>query len=217
MIIIPTGELHPQSKAPASQDWVILEIQGTLEINQVTFQNAVLGTLELLNQENPILTIGHHTLEGKRITLSKPFALLRRKEVRSIWSTLNSAAPSRGASRSTSRAASPSRTGAHGDTAAVDHPSMQPKTPAKTPLKTPRKLTTPLQTPSKQQLHGEASTPTASQLAGMAGAYEEDEDPFTVTPEWDTVCVIRYKYIFSKRPETRTVKVDHKNAIARRS
>ncbi|TPX35273.1 hypothetical protein SmJEL517_g02232 [Synchytrium microbalum] len=189
MIIIPTIELHGQGSE--SRDWILLEVQGSLEIDDDTLQNAVLGSMQL-NKDCPVLTIGHHRLEGKRITLSKPLALIRRKEIKSIWSSKNSAAASRSASRPTSRvnsrASSPVRT--HNISNDVDGDAMD------------------------VDQGGGAQTMNSSQTTvygGMAGSAEE-VDPFAVTPEWETVCVIRYKYIFSQRPET-TVRQEHRGAV----
>ncbi|KAG1821079.1 Ctf8-domain-containing protein [Suillus subaureus] len=62
---------------------VLIELQGTLDIRcdeDTTRDGQFVGKLNLKDANKPTLTIGHHLLEGKVVTLPKPLGVMHRKE-----------------------------------------------------------------------------------------------------------------------------------------
>lgn len=72
-----------------TKEWLLVELQGEVRVNQTSTedddaeekarrQGKTLGKLMNQNSENPVLIIGNNKLEGKRMKMSKPFAILRK-------------------------------------------------------------------------------------------------------------------------------------------
>ncbi|KAG2107247.1 Ctf8-domain-containing protein [Suillus discolor] len=62
---------------------ILIELQGTLDIEcdeDTTRDGQFVGKLNLNDTNKPTLTIGHHLLEGKIVTLPKPLGVMHRKE-----------------------------------------------------------------------------------------------------------------------------------------
>ncbi|KAL4452232.1 hypothetical protein ABPG75_007894 [Micractinium tetrahymenae] len=64
----------------SSRPWALLEMQGELERKDGgSLEEAFdVGTLSVSSSGSVLLTIGYHQLEGKRVELKKPFAVLDR-------------------------------------------------------------------------------------------------------------------------------------------
>ncbi|KAG8930405.1 hypothetical protein FRC01_002831 [Tulasnella sp. 417] len=75
-----TEDLPPQLARLGSDEVVLIELQGFLEIEGEANEGeeVVVGTLSMDNPDRPTLTIGHHLLEGKVANLTKPLAVLSR-------------------------------------------------------------------------------------------------------------------------------------------
>ncbi|KAG8951281.1 hypothetical protein FRC04_006520 [Tulasnella sp. 424] len=75
-----TEELPPQLARLGSNEVVLIELQGFLEIEGEAHEGeeVVVGTLSMDNPDRPTLTIGNHLLEGKIVNLNKPLAVLSR-------------------------------------------------------------------------------------------------------------------------------------------
>ncbi|WCJ36626.1 hypothetical protein M5689_017815 [Euphorbia peplus] len=63
-------------------EWAIVELQGVVEVQpsfQHHLQNLVIGDLcRPSSQENYTFTVGYHELMGSKVTLKKPFLVLRK-------------------------------------------------------------------------------------------------------------------------------------------
>ncbi|KAL4441215.1 hypothetical protein ABPG77_011452 [Micractinium sp. CCAP 211/92] len=66
----------------SSRPWALLEMQGELERKDGgSLEEAFnVGTLSVSSSGSVLLTIGYHQLEGKRMELKKPFAVLDKAE-----------------------------------------------------------------------------------------------------------------------------------------
>lgn len=62
------------------EEWAIVELQGDLKFNSVNITNVCIGDLHFTKSGTPILIIGIHVLQGKEMTLQKPFAVLVKKK-----------------------------------------------------------------------------------------------------------------------------------------
>ncbi|KAJ6676148.1 CHROMOSOME TRANSMISSION FIDELITY PROTEIN 8 [Salix viminalis] len=67
------------------QEWVVVELQGTVELNpscfQTHLQNLQIGQLCRLSsssQESYTFTVGYHELTGSKVTLKKPLLVLKK-------------------------------------------------------------------------------------------------------------------------------------------
>jgi len=81
-------------------EWVLLELQGEVTRKRASgesvkvdedpsyFRNSTLGRLDNGDTEDPVLVIGNYRLEGKRVKLSNPLALLRRKDKENEFESL---------------------------------------------------------------------------------------------------------------------------------
>jgi len=68
------------NRAPDVHDWIIVELQGTLETKEdVHLEGKVIGNLHFDTKGTPMLVIGHHLLHGKVVDLDKPYAVLRKE------------------------------------------------------------------------------------------------------------------------------------------
>ena len=74
MVMIIPIQLHGQVKT-----WSLLELQGEL-IPNAGMDDVEIGKLEFVDGK-PVLQIGYHVLTGEVKTLSKPFAVLQKKEI----------------------------------------------------------------------------------------------------------------------------------------
>ncbi|KAH8100989.1 Ctf8-domain-containing protein [Cristinia sonorae] len=73
-----TGPLPPQLAQFGTDELVLIEMQGTLEVEGSKAGQAV-GKLTVDEKtKKPTLRIGHHLLEGKLVNLPKPLAVLHR-------------------------------------------------------------------------------------------------------------------------------------------
>jgi len=69
---------HTLAKLAGSAEVVLIELQGSLDVVGDR-RGGMIGTVSL-EKGVPRLTIGHHLLEGKWVSLSKPLALLSRRD-----------------------------------------------------------------------------------------------------------------------------------------
>ncbi|XP_011048658.1 PREDICTED: chromosome transmission fidelity protein 8 homolog [Populus euphratica] len=67
------------------REWVVVELQGTVELNpsffQTHLQNLQIGQLCRLSsssQESYTFTVGYHELTGSKVTLKKPLLVLKK-------------------------------------------------------------------------------------------------------------------------------------------
>ena len=81
-----------QADENSPNDWILIELQGEIRAHvlagedeeegedntTVNRQGKKIGQLIDRNAENPILLIGNSKLEGKRMKMPKPFAILRK-------------------------------------------------------------------------------------------------------------------------------------------
>jgi chromosome transmission fidelity protein 8 len=92
--------LQPALAKLGSNEVVLIELQGWLDFVEGEKHDGLIGTLNMENvgslgftlssgpksqpdftrQDKPILKIGHHHLEGKLVSLSKPLAVLAREK-----------------------------------------------------------------------------------------------------------------------------------------
>jgi chromosome transmission fidelity protein 8 len=69
-----------------NQDWILVELQGEVrskigsEVGVDDRKGKELGKLIDRDSDNPVLIIGNSRLEGKRMKLAKPFAILKKLE-----------------------------------------------------------------------------------------------------------------------------------------
>ena len=72
---------------PDSKDWVIIELQGSVEThNSIPLKDVGLGDLHYNAHGEPILILGHHLLKGKIVKLSNPIGVFE-KQTRQLNST----------------------------------------------------------------------------------------------------------------------------------
>ena len=65
---------------PDSKDWVIIELQGSVEThNSIPLKDVGLGDLHYNAHGEPILILGHHLLKGKIVKLSNPIGVFEKK------------------------------------------------------------------------------------------------------------------------------------------
>ncbi|KAG2218986.1 hypothetical protein INT45_007648 [Circinella minor] len=58
---------------------VLLEFQGNFQSSETQVNNLKMGDISF-NNDKATLIIGHHRIEGKKVKLSKPFAIIRKRE-----------------------------------------------------------------------------------------------------------------------------------------
>ncbi|KAI0352434.1 hypothetical protein OH77DRAFT_1409171 [Trametes cingulata] len=76
----PTRRLPPQLVQFGSEELVLIELQGALDV-EGNKDNQLVGKLRVdPATKKPTLLIGHHLLEGKLVNLSKPLAVLHRND-----------------------------------------------------------------------------------------------------------------------------------------
>ncbi|KAI5477620.1 hypothetical protein MNV49_006107 [Pseudohyphozyma bogoriensis] len=78
-----TGSSSSPPLAFIDEEPFIVELQGSLELHGAApdesqdMSDVVVGKIDLSEPTKPILQIAHHRLEGKLVSLSEPYALLR--------------------------------------------------------------------------------------------------------------------------------------------
>ncbi|KAJ3040429.1 hypothetical protein HDV00_010865 [Rhizophlyctis rosea] len=211
---IPINQLYPQDPSnkggglePASThtDWVLIELQGVLETDghrdgeQSGMQGLMLGRVNCDGKGTAYLYIGHHRLEGKRVELPKPFAVLRKRPTPPPSPSLPTTTP--------------------------DHMQQPRHLPPQLPNTTTTSPTDPeLPPPPPLSLHltlsidpdgdttmlpavDESPSVQYNATGGLVGdalqtlSPTNDSVPPPATSAYDVVTVIRYKYIFKSRPE----------------
>ncbi|KAI9139450.1 chromosome transmission fidelity protein 8 [Paraphysoderma sedebokerense] len=78
-IIISAPSNDNSAHKSSKPEWVLIELQGTIEADAVDMRGLKLGHLEHNQNNLPVLTIGHHKLEGKIVDLPKPYAVIKRR------------------------------------------------------------------------------------------------------------------------------------------
>lgn len=76
--IIP---IQVEDDSCSGRSWILVELQGELKLidgEASAWRDKCLGQLIGKDGDNPVLIIGSNKLEGKRMKLPKPFAILRR-------------------------------------------------------------------------------------------------------------------------------------------
>eukprot|EP00300_Choanocystis_sp_HF-7_P003340 c12553_g1_i2.p1 GENE.c12553_g1_i2~~c12553_g1_i2.p1 ORF type:complete len:118 (+),score=13.72 c12553_g1_i2:45-356(+) len=63
------------SDGSGNKEWVVFELQGTIESTDKSQPLSTLGTLSLAQPDTPMLTVGHHQLLGKVVALKKPLVV----------------------------------------------------------------------------------------------------------------------------------------------
>lgn len=74
--------LIPIQRIGNLEEWAIVELQG--DLNMESANNATdqyIGDLHYTKSGSPIFIIGIHVLHGKEVPLSKPLAVLKKKQV----------------------------------------------------------------------------------------------------------------------------------------
>ncbi|KAI9105780.1 hypothetical protein DFS34DRAFT_600852 [Phlyctochytrium arcticum] len=80
-LVLPARQLHPHSSpdSPSPHDWILIELQGALAPDgQETLAGLELGRMEIAENGIPYLYIANHKLEGKRVPIPKPLALIQK-------------------------------------------------------------------------------------------------------------------------------------------
>jgi chromosome transmission fidelity protein 8 len=70
-----------EDESTNGRDWILVELQGELRARDgevAEWKEKRLGKLLNRHGDNPVLIIGSSKLEGKRVKLNKPFAILKR-------------------------------------------------------------------------------------------------------------------------------------------
>ncbi|KIH56524.1 Ctf8 [Ancylostoma duodenale] len=71
-------QIHVVKNADGVDEWMMVEMQGTLENGGRPLSDEVLGSLSWRRDDNEaLLLVGHHLLEGKVSELEKPFLVVR--------------------------------------------------------------------------------------------------------------------------------------------
>ncbi|ORY94446.1 hypothetical protein BCR43DRAFT_494025 [Syncephalastrum racemosum] len=70
-----------------SRELVLLEFQGSFESTLPNVSSAFIGDISIDNDE-AFLAIGHHKLTGKRATLSKPMAVIKKRDETEAYDTV---------------------------------------------------------------------------------------------------------------------------------
>ncbi|KAI8381323.1 Ctf8-domain-containing protein [Radiomyces spectabilis] len=72
--------IRPLSRSENKQELVYLDFQGSFVADDhANVSDAYIGDLTL-EKDKAILSIGHHRLEGKKVKLPKPFAVIQKSE-----------------------------------------------------------------------------------------------------------------------------------------
>ncbi|EYC10948.1 hypothetical protein Y032_0053g2385 [Ancylostoma ceylanicum] len=71
-------QIHVVKNADGVDEWMMVEMQGTIENSGKPLSDEVLGSLSWRRDDNEaLLLVGHHLLEGKVSELEKPFLVVR--------------------------------------------------------------------------------------------------------------------------------------------
>ncbi|KAI9485289.1 MAG: Ctf8-domain-containing protein [Benjaminiella poitrasii] len=72
--------INSYKHSDSREELVLLDFQGSFHANdQIDLDNLEIGDLTL-NSESATLVIGHHRLVGKKVKLTKPFAVIHKKK-----------------------------------------------------------------------------------------------------------------------------------------
>ncbi|KAI8141213.1 hypothetical protein BJV82DRAFT_518852 [Fennellomyces sp. T-0311] len=71
--------IYPKSASHSEPNLVFLEFQGNFQSEEAKVQNLKIGDITFSN-DKATLMVGHHRLEGKKVKLAKPVAVIRKRE-----------------------------------------------------------------------------------------------------------------------------------------
>ncbi|TPX72279.1 hypothetical protein SpCBS45565_g00495 [Spizellomyces sp. 'palustris'] len=197
-IVIPATEMHPQSLNGASpNDWIMIELQGTLAADGSDDMAGLdLGRMELKANGTPYLHIANHKLEGQRVELKTPLALIRKRRTMGGMQTPDGVVD-------TMDGIEPSA-----DPSITSQPDSFPSLPP--PVHLNLSLSSIVSEPSLSVENVSLSRPpnnhseviTDLRPGGLVG----DTDSHQATgalgqAEYDVVTIVRYKYLFKSRPD----------------
>ncbi|KAF9977490.1 hypothetical protein BGZ73_005877 [Actinomortierella ambigua] len=205
----------PMQVVVDSLDWkttMLLEFQGTIQMDGASWNDQVLGNLSLVDgTNNAVLIIGNHRLEGKVVKLDRPMLLVRKNRkptAEDLVSNSSSLPPS--LQQEQHQPSPSSRTGDQDMSMDLDpeeeallrravdemnqdnaHSNNHPKNAAQA---APTISSAPSNTSSKMEVDSQKHTTTTT--AGDARGQRLDFR----TIEYETVAVIRQKILFNAMP-----------------
>ncbi|KND00852.1 uncharacterized protein SPPG_03956 [Spizellomyces punctatus DAOM BR117] len=197
-IVIPATQLHPQSTNGASpNDWIMIELQGTLAADgSDDMAGLELGKIELKANGIPYLYIANHKLEGQRVELKKPLALIRKRRTMGgmqppdgVLDTMDGIEPS----------ADPSIT-----SQSDSFPSLPP--PVHLNLSLSSIASDPSLSVENVSLADQPNNYSEATADLRPGGLVGETDSHQATEalgqaEYDVVTIVRYKYLFKSRPD----------------
>ncbi|KAJ3152908.1 hypothetical protein HDU89_001116 [Geranomyces variabilis] len=196
---------------------VLLELQGSLSTESTEgLAGLHLGHFSICpTTGTPTLSIGHHKLEGRRVELRKPFAVVRKRQ-RDAASTRPPPPPP------SSSSSQPQSHSENNTTQSNTHPppvrlelslSLSQGADMTSMLMDDDSPPPPPQEDQEEPYPKMPSTspPDVNMAAAAAAADDDDDDP----PQhlYDVVAVLRFKYLFKSRPE-HVLADEHKGLIA---
>jgi hypothetical protein len=220
----------PLIKLAPSNELVMIELQGSLDIDDPDAEGGqALAEIEFHpgREDKPTLLISHHRLEGKLVTLTKPFVVLERKKRADNPITKGKDSDRRGgqehAERFSGSASSPSTSAIVDKEEEPGSPSLNRKRAAgnlleacrergkaavaeasSSPVPTSRTLpgseadfSSPLAANKRMRL----STSAEEQASDDQDVHADLMDKDDTATYMEVVCIIRKKFLFSKRPE----------------
>ncbi|KAI9498973.1 Ctf8-domain-containing protein [Zychaea mexicana] len=69
----------PLQSSQKEPSLVLLEFQGHFQSSESQVQSLKMGDLTMTNDKATVV-VGHHRLEGKKVKLAKPFAVIRKRQ-----------------------------------------------------------------------------------------------------------------------------------------
>ncbi|KAJ3084812.1 Chromosome transmission fidelity protein 8 [Quaeritorhiza haematococci] len=199
---IPTSEAGSANRSHQNQqpmDWILVELQGSLEAEVPDMAGLEMGTMEVSSTGTPFIIIGHNKLEGKIVTLPKPFALIRKR-------TTPHSAPS-----SQSYANKNDLAGDLNMSMATDSQQSLPPPIANPLMDMDLEYELDFGDEEKEVKHGEKMGGSQQldvwddRIQGEDGSNKHGgrnpETSAIIPPEYEVVSVIRYKYLFNTRPK----------------
>ncbi|KAI9255058.1 Ctf8-domain-containing protein [Phascolomyces articulosus] len=67
-----------QTSKQGDPSLILLEFQGNFQSSETQVQNLKMGDITF-NNDKATLVVGHHRIEGKKVKLPKPFAIIRKR------------------------------------------------------------------------------------------------------------------------------------------